>query len=214
MEAVSIDCQFRTPAKKGGARKIRRAGHVPAVLYGMEGKSVSIRVAPSAIKSLLRTPRSTNTVVELVHPDSGLRQLAMIMDMQREPVSKAILHVDFRRVEKDEMVIVTVPVERVGRSVGEAVGGAFEQPSRTMQVRCTPFDVPARIEYDVSALDVGSRVFVDDIDLPEGVESVYQQRFVVFQIVEGRGAALDEEAAEEAEGEATEEAAPEQGEEA
>ena len=110
-------------------------------------------------------------------------------EVQRHPVSGNIRHVDFYNVKDDELIVVDVPVEIVGKAVGVAMGGTLRKIRRDLQVRCLPKDIPACIEADVTTLDIGNFLKVNEITNPSGVEILFDDKsiFNVATVIKRRG---------------------------
>jgi large subunit ribosomal protein L25 len=114
---------------------------------------------------------------------AGANELAIIQEVQHEPISGAILHVDFHAVKADEKLRSSIVVEPVGESIGvKSFGGLLEQSLRELEVECFPKDLPEVIRVDISALNIGDSVHVRDITLPEGVEAITDADLTVFLV--------------------------------
>jgi large subunit ribosomal protein L25 len=218
MSTHEISAQLRESGGKGAARKLRAAGQVPAVLYGNGVEATGLAVSPMDIELLRRQPLGMNTPVTLNVDGLAGKSLVMIKDVQRHPLTRALLHVDFWHIDVDTPIIVTVKVTTEGRSKGEETGGRVQMLRRAIDVRCKCGDIPESLCVDLSPLDTGSKLYVDELATPDGVEVVFEQRFPVLQIsikgmkaieeeVEGDEEDEEGEEGEEAEGE---EAAPEE----
>ena len=198
MSYVEINAEIRMDRGKGVARKLRRAGRIPGVLYSATQESTSLTINPDDLELLRRQPLGWNTPIELVVDGLAGRRLVMLREMQRHPVSRSLLHVDLYVIEADTPVEVWVRLEPMGKAKGVEEGGRVNMMRRKIIVRCLAADIPAQIEVDVTPLDVGDKLFVDGIALPEGVEALYEQRFPVL-VVSTKGAAVEEEEVEEVE---------------
>ncbi len=216
MHTQEISAEIRTSTGKGVARQLRRDGMIPAVLYGATQEATALSVDPDAIEQLRRLPLKLNTPVELTVDGLAGSRLVMIKELQRHPVSRRLLHVDFLVVDPDKPVTVTVNVFTEGRSIGVQAGGVLNQMRRSITVRCLPSAIPEAVVIDITEFDVGHKVYINEIALPEGVEAVYDQRFPVLGVAAKGAKALAEEAAmfdgEAAEGEEGEGAEGEEGE--
>jgi len=185
MKAIRMECELRVAGKKGDARKLRRAGLIPAVIYGQGRPAVCIQLSPKQIAGLRRSAHRFNSVIELVAGDAN--QLAMVVDVQKDPLTREVMHVDFFRVDPERLVTVKVPLVRTaGRALGEQAGGKLHQQVRTIDVQCKPFDTPQEVVCDVSEMRIGQRIFVDQVALPEGVSHAFKVRYSVFTMAGGR----------------------------
>jgi large subunit ribosomal protein L25 len=168
MEQQSLALETRSTLGKGASRKIRRAGKLPGVLYGL-GKNTSVTVDPRLILKLLMTEGGRNKVLSLQGQGLDGRS-AIVKDYQVDPLSRKLIHVDLLEIDVTKKITVTVPINIVGKSAGVAEGGVLNHIERTVQVRCLPNQIPAHIDVDVTALNIGDSVHMDDLRLPEGVE--------------------------------------------
>jgi len=209
MAVVELKCDFRQRTGKGGSRSVRRDGFVPAVLYGGDTEPASIKIERGRFEALIRTPGGIHSVIDFKIPDQG-EQIALIREIQRDPISREVLHVDFQRIKAGEPVQVVVPLHISGTPVGVKMGGGvLEFVTREIDVRCLPRHIPGRWEVDVSALDVGDALHVSDLDLPD-MEPLTEGERVIAVVVSPTKISEptegdedeDAEAAEGAEGEA------------
>jgi large subunit ribosomal protein L25 len=197
METFEISAEVRTGTGKGGARKLRAAGRVPGVLYGMGEDATSIAVDPVDLERLRRQPLGFNTPLTLTVDGLSGTRLVMIKDMQRHPVSRKMLHVDFWNLDAEKKVEVPVELVTVGKAPGVELGGRLQVMRRSINVRCAIVAIPSEIEFDISELELGDKVYVDDLTMPEGVEALYEERFPVMAVI-AKG--VDEDEADEEEG--------------
>jgi large subunit ribosomal protein L25 len=163
----ALKAEPRTLFGKGHARRLRRTGLVPAIAYGKGLPSTSIAVAPKEVAVILRSELGKNTVLELQLDKRKL--LAMIRDFTVHPVDRSLEHVDFVEVALDRPVDVDVPLIATGKAVGVTKGGVLRVVHRVVPVRCLPNQIPAKIETDVTHLELGQHVATRDLKLPPGV---------------------------------------------
>ncbi len=167
----SLKASKREAGGKGAARKLRRTGRVPAVLYGKDMESVSLSLDAMEVERLFQSISVENTIVELEIEGEGERHQILVREIQSHAYRYEVVHVDFLRIQSDVVVDVEVPVELVGTPVGvKQSGGVLEQIIHELPVRCLPHLIPEIIEVDVSALDIDDSLHLEDIQLPEGVE--------------------------------------------
>lgn len=207
---------------KGVARKLRAAGRVPAVLYGVGVESTALSVDAKDLFHLLHTGAGTNVLVDL--EVDGNAHLALPRDVQRDHIRGRYVHVDFLAVRADAKITLSVPVRVIGESPGVKLGGVLEHHLWELQVECLPTDVPDAIDADISTLDeIGTSLKVADLPVPEGVtiltspdESVVAvqqpQAPVVEEVVEAAEGEIAEGEAAEGEVPAAEASAEESGE--
>lgn len=207
MSTHEISAQLRQSGGKGAARKLRAAGRIPAVLYGNGVEATGLAVSPMDVELLRRQPLGMNTPITLNVDGLAGKSLVMVKDVQRHPLSRALLHVDFWHIDVDTPITVTVKVVTKGKSRGEETGGRVQMLRRAVDVRCKCGDIPESLVVDLSPLDTGSKLYVDELATPDGVEVVFEQRFPVLQIsAKGMKAVEDEIVGEDEEGEEGEEA--------
>ena len=158
-----LEAQPRTPGNKNAARRVRRGGKVPGVLYGAGKETLSLSLNPRQVARILQSQTGYNTIFELAL-NGGERTQAMIVDWQYEPVKGALLHIDLKRIAMDRKLKVEVPIVLKGEAAGvKQQGGILEQVLREVEVECLPGDIPASIEADVSELVFGKVLRVQDL---------------------------------------------------
>ena len=163
--AISITCEKRELAGTANARRMRRAGQIPAVVYGHGLETRSIFVTKAELDKLA----GHNGMVELTC-SCGDSQLAIIKEVQRHPISNQILHIDFLGVKADETIDVVIPLHLNGEPVGLRQGGQLEQVIHELTVECLPANVPEVLDADVSGLELDQALRVADLQLPAGVK--------------------------------------------
>ena len=150
------------------SRRLRRSDRVPAVVYGMGSEPQTVSVDKTDLRVALTTDAGLNALITL-DLDGG-RQLSIVKDLQRHPVRRDVLHVDFLRIDPDQEIEVDVPLILTGeaKKVTQA-SGMVDQVMHHLPVLAKPADIPVEVTADVSDLEVGSSLRVSDIDLPAGV---------------------------------------------
>jgi large subunit ribosomal protein L25 len=163
--AEMVKGEARQAGTKGDARRARKAGKVPAVLYGAKKEPVSLSVDPKSISKILRSATGHNTIFDL--DVNGEKTKAMIVDWQYEPIKGALLHIDLKRIAMDKAIRVSVPIHIKGEAAGvKQEGGILDIVIREVEVECLPTDIPPFIDADVSELVFGKVLRVSD--LPHG----------------------------------------------
>jgi large subunit ribosomal protein L25 len=147
---------------KNAARRVRRSGLIPAVVYGAKKESVAVTVNPKQIARILHSESGHNTVFDLkLGPE---QTKAMIVDWQYEPVKGTLMHIDLKRIAMDQALRVEVPVQLIGVPEGvKTQGGILEQMLREVEIECLPADIPDHIEIDVTPLVFGQVLRVSDL---------------------------------------------------
>ena len=165
MSVIPLSAAKRDALGKGGARKARAAGQIPGVLYGHGETPVALAIGARDFEVALRRHKGGNPIVNLAL--SGGEFTALIRDVQYDPLSHKILHLDFQHISLTEEIEVKVGVKLVGLPVGvKDGGGILETILRDIEVRCLPTAIPPAIEVDVSALGVGDSIHVRDLTVP------------------------------------------------
>jgi len=184
-DTLNIEVNPRPETGKNANRRSRAAGKIPAVVYGGGKESVAIEVDR---KTLLDTMKghSGETPIFLLKLGDKERH-AMIRNMEIDPISRQVIHVDFQRVMMDQKVRVAVPVELVGTSIGvKTEGGMLDFVTREIHIECLPGDIPKHLEFDVTELHVGEHVVAGDVKLPEKVILLDEPDKVIASLTHGR----------------------------
>lgn len=171
MEFRELTVKRREGIGKEAAKRLRREGAIPAILYGGSAP-VAVAVDPREVMKLLHGHEGSATLLRLRFDDAkgGEMRTAIIRDLQFDPVSESLLHVDLQEVSMDRAVTVTVAVHSVGEAVGvKEQSGILEMILREVQVSCLPALIPERIAADVSGLHIGEVLTVGRLTPPEGV---------------------------------------------
>ena len=188
-QQAKLTAQRRTQVGRNAIKKIKADGMVPGVIYGSTQEPVNLQINGRELLNVLSRASGENILVELEILDGSEKQnaLAMIQEIQHNPLQREIVHVDFHAVSANETVSAEVPIETVGEAVGVKVhGGLLEHILRYLEVECLPGDLPQVIEVDVTKLDVGQSLHVRELKLPSGVEAVTDAEQTVVAVVEAR----------------------------
>lgn len=209
MAIAELEVQPRIALGKSAVKKMRAEGLVPAVLYGEEEKSIPIAVNEHALDSFFYK-YGQSMLVSLVF-DAAKKdeeKLAIVKDVQYHPVTDRVTHLDFYSIRIGVPIEVEVPLSFEGNPVGVDNGGLLQPVRRSLEIRCLPREIPEVLTIDVSALDVGDAIHVNDLDI-EGIEFVSPVNFtiVTVQTPKAEVGAVAEEVEEELE--STDEAVPE-----
>lgn len=157
----------RTAGSRSSSR-LRADGQVPGVVYGLGRDAVSVTVPWPELRRALSTEAGLNALITL--DVDGTKDLTIVKDLQRHPVRRNVLHIDFLRVDPDAPVAVEVPVVLVGEANNvEGRRGVVDQPLKTVTVKAKPSDIPAQLEADITELEIGTAVTIADLELPAGV---------------------------------------------
>jgi large subunit ribosomal protein L25 len=158
----TLEAQPRTAGNKNEARRVRRGGKIPAVVYGAGQASLPVAVDPRQVSRILNSETGHNTIFDLTL--EGTKSKAMIVDWQYEPIKGKLLHIDVKRIAMDQRLTVMVPIILKGEAAGvKQQGGILEQMLREVEVECLPQDIPSHIDVDVSELVFGKVLRVSDL---------------------------------------------------
>ena len=161
-DTSTLEAQPRTPGTKNDARRVRRDGKIPAVVYGAGKSAVPVAVDPRQVSRILHSETGHNSVFDLAL--DGEKSKAMIVDWQYEPIKGSLLHIDLKRIAMDQKLRVNVPIELIGEPAGvKQQGGLLEQIVREVEVECLPADIPNVIELSVAELVFGVVLRVADL---------------------------------------------------
>ncbi len=187
MSDMTIEVHRREATGKNVNRRLRDEGLVPAVVYGAGRETVAIQLDRKTLIELMRATEGHNPVFLLKLAGTDKSRHAMIRDLQVDPVSRRVIHVDFLRVLMDEKLTTAVHIELLGEAVGvKTEGGVLDFVTREAEVECLPDRIPAALELDVSALSIGDHLELQHIELPEGVSLHDDPEKVVVSISHGR----------------------------
>jgi large subunit ribosomal protein L25 len=163
LEQNVLEAEARESGTKNQARRVRRGGKIPAVVYGAGKDAQPVSVDPRHVLRILRSDSGHNTIFDLAM-NGGEPTKAMIVDWQYEPIKGHLLHIDLKRIAMDKVLRVSVPIELQGVPVGvKTEGGILEQMLREVEIECLPGDIPSHIAVDVSELSFGKVLRVEDL---------------------------------------------------
>ncbi|TDF91595.1 50S ribosomal protein L25 [Paenibacillus piri] len=165
--AVTMNAEERRSGTKSERKGLRAKGKIPAVLYGSKVNSIPIAIDEKQLTTLLRS--NPHAIIELDVPQLG-KQNVMINEVQRDSISRNVLHVDFHQINMDEPVTTTVRLDFTGDAAGVKAGGILQIQHHEIDIRCLPKHIPASIEVDISELEIGSNVLVSELKVPASVE--------------------------------------------
>lgn len=196
LETNVLEAQAREAGTKNDARRVRREGKIPAVVYGAGKDSLSVSVDPRVVTRILNSETGHNTIFDLTM--DGEKTKAMIVDWQYEPIKGKLIHIDFKRIALDKLIRVEVPIQLTGTAVGvKTQGGILDQMLREVELECLPGDIPSHIDLDVSELSFGTVLRVSDLPHTGSLKFITPEDTPVAHIT-----AIKEEAAPAVEAEA------------
>ena len=183
METLEIHADAREKKKKRDAKRLLRDGKIPGILYGPKMQSVALefdkrefstRIAGLEGSHLVRLKSATSSLADKV---------ALVKEMQYHPISGDVIHADLYEVDLTAKITVHVPLHFVGKAAGVVRGGILQPIVREVEVECLPLDIPEFFNVDVSALDIGDSVHIEDVTMPEGVAVIAESNFALVAVV-------------------------------
>jgi len=187
MAEVSLEVARREQGGKNVARRVRAAGKVPAVVYGGHRDPVAIEVDRKSISELIqKSEHGVRSIFLLKMSGTDQQRHAMIKDIQIDPISRRMIHIDFVRIIMDEVVRVTVPVRLNGTAIGVKTGGLLDWQVRELHVECLPNAIPDSVELDINDLELHKYLRISDITLPEGVKILDDTERVVVGVTHAK----------------------------
>jgi large subunit ribosomal protein L25 len=182
LETFDLKASERKGTGKGVARELRRQGLIPAVLYGPATASIALTVSAQDLEKVYEKSGGDNVILNLIIENGGTQnKTAMIKEVQTSPLTSQYLHIDFYEISLEKEI--TVQVEPTGKCKGAESGGLLQLIRYELDVSCLPGDIPGKIEVDVSDLDIGDSLHVEEIDVGEKVKLVYDSNFTVVTVV-------------------------------
>lgn len=186
---INVAAAVRTGRGKNEARRLRRAGSVPAILYGAFQDPISVAVSPKEIGAILRSTSGANTIFNLA-VEGAETSPAMIVDVQSDPIRGNILHADFKRIDLTRKLRVSVPVVAHGEAQGVKLqGGLLEVVVRHVDVECLPDEIPEHFDIDVSELMIGQSIRAGDLPVTGEMRLVSPPEAVLVHVIALRAAA-------------------------
>jgi large subunit ribosomal protein L25 len=184
MKSVALTAFPRTLNRRAGAKKLRAASRVPAVIYGRHNPPQSLEINLKDIKDVIHHAASEIVLLDLaVDGDAKPKRLALVQEIQHHVLTRQLLHIDLHEVAEDEKVVVHVPVEPVGEAVGvKTGGGTLEHVLFKLKVRSLPKDLPEVLHADVSHLEIGHAIHIGEMKAPPGVEILGEKHIPVLSV--------------------------------
>lgn len=201
METYNINADTRPAGTKGDARKVRKAGATPGNLYRAGEPALAVALDGPALSAIFRKTNDPNTIIQVTL--EGKQHNCLVREVQRNPLSRNVEHIDLLEVKPGEKVRVRVAVTTSGRAAGVRAGGQLRLLARAVNLECDAFAVPKAVDVDVTSLETGRFIKASQLVTPPGATILYAQDFNVVT-VEGKV----KEAAAEAAPEAAAKAAP------
>ena len=183
METLEIQADAREAGNKNKARRLRRAGKIPGVLYGPKTQPVPLEIDKKDFSNRVAGLEGSH-LVRLKSDSSALAgRVALVKDVQYHAITGEVVHTDFYEVDLSARIQVHVPLHFVGKAAGVVRGGILQPVVREIEVECLPLDIPEFFNVDVAALDIGDSVHIEDLSMPSGVTAIYDSNFALVTVV-------------------------------
>jgi large subunit ribosomal protein L25 len=182
----------REKVGKSASRELRKKGLIPATIYGLNEPPVSIAISPKVVARVLASDTGMNSMIHLQREGTDIKRHVIIKDLQRDPVTSRLSHVDFMRVDPTHKVRVHVPIVLKGTPAGVKEGGLLDFVHRTIEVECLPGFIPGHIDIDVEHLHVGDTIRLDQVKLDSHITVLGDAHNVLCSV---HGKAAEEEVA-------------------
>jgi large subunit ribosomal protein L25 len=180
---ITVAAEVRTSRGKNEAHRTRRAGQIPAVVYGAYQEPVSVAVNPREISKIIRSATGYNTIFDL-QIAGGETTPVMVVDQQVDPIRGTLLHADFKRIDLTKRIRVSVPVTTTGEAKGVKVqGGLLEVITRSIEIECLPDEIPEKFVVDVTELMIGQAKRASDVGLSGSMKLVSSPETVIAHSV-------------------------------
>jgi len=200
MAQAELNVELREGTGKGVARKLRAAERIPAVVYGKQIEPTTISVSPKELEKAISGEAGWNTLLTLKGVKELDGKMVVLKDADFHPLRREMICADFHAINLQEKASFMVPVNTIGTSAGQKMGGSLQLIRHELEVMCLPTDVPQSIDVDVTALEIGDTIHVEQVKAPENVELVFDVNFTVVTIVGHKAEAEEtEETGEEGE---------------
>jgi len=178
---MKIKAESRKETGKKIAKKLRKQGKIPAIIYGEKKDSIPITIPLETLKEIFKTEKGENTVLKIHRDDIEVD--AMLKEVQYDYLSENIIHADFLRIDLNKPVLVWVPIETKGEPIGVKMeDGVFDFVTRDIQVKCLATKIPQKFELDVSELHAGHSIKAEDLEIEEGVKLISDSQRVICAV--------------------------------
>jgi large subunit ribosomal protein L25 len=182
LETLEIEADARESGTKRSARRLRRNGKIPGILYGPKVKPVALELNKREFSTRVAGLEGSH-LVRLKSAAAELTdKVALVKDMQYHPISGDVIHADLYEVDLSARIQVSVPLHFVGKAAGVVRGGILQPIVREIEVECLPLDIPQFFNVEVSALDIGDSIHIEELQMPESVTAIYESNFALVTV--------------------------------
>jgi large subunit ribosomal protein L25 len=183
LETLEIQVEARDVKNKREARRLRRDGKIPGVLYGPRTPAVPVELNKKEFSNRVAGLEGSH-LIRLKSESAALAsKVALVKEMQYHPITGDVIHTDLYEVDLTVKIQVNVPLHFVGKAAGVVRGGILQPIVREIEVECLPMDIPQFFNVEVSALDIGDAVHIEELQMPEGVSAIYETNLALVTVV-------------------------------
>jgi large subunit ribosomal protein L25 len=183
MQQKQMNIELRTKTGTGVSRRLRMADMVPGVVYGKGLDPVTVSIKVRDLRDAISGAGGQNNLITLVGGGSLDQNIAIVADIQRDPIKRTFKHVDLHRINPNEKLRITVPVVLEGTAIGVKEGGLLDLAHHELHIECLPGNIPDCITIDVSDLKVAHSIHVGEIPLPEGITILDQPKIPIVSVL-------------------------------
>lgn len=183
METLEIQVDAREAGSKQKARRLRRGGKIPGILYGPKTQPVALEIDRKDFSSRVADLEGSH-LVRLKSNSSALAdRVALVKEVQFHPITGDVVHTDLYEVDLTARIQVRAPLHFVGKAEGVVRGGILQPVVREIEVECLPLDIPEFFNVEVGGLDIGDSIHIEDLPMPAGVTAIYESNFALVTVV-------------------------------
>jgi large subunit ribosomal protein L25 len=190
MQQKQMNIDLRTKTGTGVSRRLRIADMIPGVVYGKGLDPIAVSIKNRDLQEAISGAGGQNNLITLIGGGSLDQSIAIVADIQRDPIKRTFKHVDLHRINPNEKLRITVPVVLTGTAIGVKEGGLLDLAHHELHIECLPANIPDSITIDVSDLKIAHSIHVSEIPLPEGIVLLDQPKIPVVSVL---GRAKEEE---------------------
>jgi large subunit ribosomal protein L25 len=186
MELAKLKVEIRQDLGKGAARRLRRDNKLPGIYYGPGEESIKVQVDPVEIRAAVKAHEGSLPVFSVLGVQEAEKlsgSVVLVRELQTDPITHEYLHVDLMKVDLSKQITVEVPIHFVGTARGIKLGGIMDEPIRKLEVNCFPSDIPEFIEVDVTNLEVGDSIHIQDVRLPKACSVDTSNNYPVVSVI-------------------------------
>lgn len=183
MQQKQMNIELRTKTGTGVSRRLRNADMVPGVVYGKGVDPMPVSIKSRDLQEAISGAGGQNNLITLIGGGSLDQNIAIVVDIQRDPIKRTFKHVDLHRINPNEKLRITVPVVLTGTAIGVKEGGLLDLAHHELHIECLPGNIPDSITIDVSDLKIAHSIHVSDIPLPEGIVVLDQPKIPVVSVL-------------------------------